>query len=143
MADLKKELSTVDAIMQGAITNWANFILKMNTFKGESGLNTFLTPGKAAEFARSFIGAKISIDIYPTNDDLSSIDYNTHYVMGLVNCDFDEAKFTPGLSSNHYVNILGISNDEILFWSWGSSDFKSDASSWKGNGVHELLIFDR
>ena len=35
-------LSSVDAIMQGAITNRNNGMLEVNTFKGESGINSFM-----------------------------------------------------------------------------------------------------
>ena len=138
------KISTVDAIMQGAITNWANYVSEMNPFKGESGLNTFLWPGRAIQFAQEFIGAKCMVDNWPTNADISSIDYKKYYVMGVVNAVEDSYNFQPGVASNHYVNITGFSKDnKVQYWSWGKSGLESDASSRKGNGVHELLIFGR
>ena len=76
-------LSSVDAIMQGAITNRNNGMLEVNTFKGESGINSFMWPSFISSFLKDFAGVHVrSIGAFPTMGALRSIDYNKYFVIG-------------------------------------------------------------
>ena len=75
-------ISSVDAIMQGAIINTNNYIESINTFKGESGLNSFMYPGFIKRFVSGFMGRDEGMmNNWPTNNEISEIDFKKNFVI--------------------------------------------------------------
>lgn len=133
---------SVDAILQGAITNKNNWILKMNPFKGESGLSTFMYPWFIPRFIKQFVGtAFCKVVCWPTNSTLEVINYNRFFVIAMVHLGKDEL-FSTSLLSNHYVQIIGCSEGKVSYWSWGRA-CSYDATKGFGNGIHQLFILKK
>ena len=102
-------LNSVAAIMQGALTNLNNNWLTINTFKGESGSNSFMWPGFIKSFLNKFVGVDVrNIGAFPTIEALKKIDYNKYFVIGLVH--ENRGRIASGLIPNHYVQLLGFNN---------------------------------
>lgn len=136
-------ISSVDAIMQGAITNANNYIENINTFKGESGLNSFMRPAFVVDFVHKFMGKKVSvINNWVTNKDISAINFKTQFAIATTFYDSDDNRLESSLWTNHYINITGIHNGTISFWSWGGK-YTHKTSDNVQNAIHSLYVFPR
>ena len=136
-------LSSVDAIMQGAITNRNNGMLEVNTFKGESGINSFMWPSFISSFLKDFAGVHVrSIGAFPTMGALRSIDYNKYFVIGLVH---NEGRhITDGLYPNHYVQLLGFNRQNYAsFWTWGENRPRKSHVFGLMHGIHQIYMIKR
>ena len=136
-------LSSVDAIMQGAITNRNNGMLEVNTFKGESGINSFMWPSFISSFLKDFAGVHVrSIGAFPTMGALRSIDYNKYFVIGLVH---NEGRhITDGLYPNHYVQLLGFNRQNYAsFWTWGEKKPLKSHVFGLMHGIHQIYMIKR
>lgn len=144
LEDLKRVgMNSVDAIIQGAITNANNLSCVFNPFEGKSDITSFIYPQFIKTFSTNFIGASCTTDDFPTNRDLHSINYAQYFVIGLAYYNDETKKIESSLKSNHYIEITGISNNKILFWSWGSSGNEIQIDGNIQNGIHEIFIINR
>ena len=136
-------LSSVDAIMQGAITNRNNGMLEVNTFKGESGINSFMWPSFISSFLKDFAGVHVrSIGAFPTMGALRSIDYNKYFVIGLVHNE--GGHITDGLYPNHYVQLLGFNRQNYAsFWTWGENRPRKSHVFGLMHGIHQIYMIKR
>lgn len=136
-------ISSVDAIMQGAITNANNYIENINTFKGESGLNSFMRPAFILDFVRKFMGKNATvINNWVTNKDIASINFKTQFAIATTFYDSDDNRLESSLLTNHYINIIGIHNGTINFWSWGGIYIHKTSGNVE-NAIHSLYVFQR
>ena len=102
-------ISSVDAIMQGAIINANNYIESINTFKGESGMNSFMYPGFINLFVSRFMGKNGSIiNNWPTNNEISKIDFKKNFVIATTYYNGEKGRIESSWKTNHYINITGI-----------------------------------
>ena len=137
------ELKSVDAIMQGAITNRNNGMSEVNTFKGESGINSFMWPSFISSFLKDFAGVHVrSIGVFPTMGALRSIDYNKYFVIGLVH--EEGGHITDGLYPNHYVQLLGFNRQNYAsFWTWGENRPRKSHVFGLMHGIHQIYMIKR
>ncbi len=137
-------ISSVDAIMQGAIINANNYIESINTFKGESGMNSFMYPGFINLFVSRFMGKNGSIiNNWPTNNEISKIDFKKNFVIATTYYNGEKGRIESSWKTNHYINITGINKSGLIgFWSWGSF-FHHKTSGNHMNGMHQLFILPR
>ena len=144
VGDLHKAgLNSVDAIMQGALTNLNNDWLTINTFKGESGVNSFMWPGFIKSFLNKFVGVDVrNIGAFPTIDALKKIDYNKYFVIGLVH--ENRGRIASGLIPNHYVQLLGFNNQNYAsFWTWGEKNPRKSHVFGTTHGIHQIYLIKR
>ena len=136
-------LTSVDAIMQGSITNRNNGILTVNTFKGESGINSFMWPGFISSFLKEFVGVHVrSIGAFPTIGTLRAIDYNKYFVIGLVHNE--GGHITDGLYPNHYVQLLDFNRQNFAsFWTWGENRPRKSHVFGLMHGIHQIYMIKR
>nr|WP_223918602.1 RHS repeat-associated core domain-containing protein [Hallella multisaccharivorax] len=137
-------ISSVDAIMQGAIINTNNYIESINTFKGESGLNSFMYPGFIKRFVSGFMGRDEGMmNNWPTNNEISEIDFKKNFVIATTYYNVEKGRIESSWKTNHYINITSINKSGLIgYWSWGSS-FHHKTSGNHMNGMHQLFILPR
>ena len=118
MKDLRRlGINTVDAIMQGALTNSQNLFLRYNPFQDGSGARSFMWPGRFVYLVRRFVGAKCSFRFLPTTRYIESMDHTHHYVVGVVHTKFASPIYSG--FPNHYIQILKAEKGILDYWSWG------------------------
>ena len=137
-------ISSVDAIMQGAIINTNNYVESINTFKGESGLNSFMYPGFIKRFVSGFMGRDEGMmNNWPTNNEISEIDFKKNFVIATTYYNVEKGRIESSWKTNHYINITSINKSGLIgYWSWGSS-FHHKTSGNHMNGMHQLFILPR
>lgn len=137
--------TSVDAIMQGAIVNWAHYTdihFLYNPFLGESSERSLMLPWHVSLFCDQ-LGYNTET-IYPSpfsrqlsfSDLPGNIYYENNLVIGLV-YQGNEDNF-DGIIPCHYVQILNVDNKKITYWSWGGSH--SSNLSDESTGIAELII---
>lgn len=143
--------TSVDALVQGAIINWANKLLTFNPFEGRSDLCSALFPIKIKEFV-TILGYDVEIkgnsivpvSLFPlTFDDIRSynINYNNSFVIGYVQCG-DCGNFDSTIT-NHYVQIRLVDFDlcKVTYWSWGKEFFSQNSDC--STGICTIFIIKK
>lgn len=128
-----KGKSTVDMIFQTAITQANNYWYNDYDPMKESNNNTTSTwYWKIESFLQDNIGLKVETLTRPTYFDIQSAlnDGQTQFVIAFVNVD-DNKNFTKGLFGNHYVQILGVTQGQINYWSWGQNNQSNSSEIYK------------
>ncbi len=136
-------LSTVDAIMQGAIVNSLNMSwFTYDPFQDGSGLRSFTWPNSVSSFFNDKLNLTVKVEHYITDNYLKSIDYNKNFVIAIVNTDSHGEQLDLLFHCNitklgfHYVQITGIRNEGgVTIWTWGSNNYYSSSTK-----IFQLII---
>lgn len=123
-------ISTADAIIQGAIVNSANSRGNdYNPFTDGSGLKSFMWPGDIRSFFSDYLGCSASKLWLAGEATFNSLDYANNFVIALVHCNQNgkDLCFDRVISFKlHYLEVTGIRDSGGLnVWTWGASDFYS------------------
>ena len=121
--------TSVDAIMQGAITNSRNIVLDYNPFSDGSGLKSFLWPTAMKNFLSDTLGLDVTVVNIARYQELANIDYGKYFVIAAVVSEplsdaYVEYKLTTTSPvPTHYIQVTGIYDEKgISFWHWGSNN---------------------
>lgn len=139
LSDLNRiGINSVDAIMQGALTNYQNIFLDYNPFQDGSGFRSFMYPRYLIKIINDFIGATCNSIFNPSNEEINTIDLSHHFVIGVVHSTSNDGM---GFGvPNHYIQILNADNNNIGYWSWGRS--QTTKIDPKHNGFYSLISID-
>lgn len=139
------ELSPVNTVMQGAITNANNKWLSYNPNTDGSGISSFTYPGFVDDFLTKFLGVSFEKTEYPSTSSISNIDYKSNFIIGEVHLNGND-QLSSALVANHYLQITGVQTANgratINFWSWGRNN-SSTVNSNYFNGVHSIWIIKK
>lgn len=137
-------MTSVDAIVQGAIINSENQFLTFNPFKQESGLNSLMWPGNVEKFLTHYVGATVrTISPYPMRYALQHTNYSKFFVIGLVHNANGSITSPPYAIPNHYVQLTGITGNTVSYWTWGESKDRKSSLSGHIHGIFEIFIINR
>ncbi len=136
-------MAPTDAIVQGAIINSANSILSFNPFKGQTGLNTLMWPGKIKDFLTGYVGATVKTILLPTTFTLQNTDYRRCFVIGLVHHSSNSITNASVHIPNHYVQLTGMRGDTVYYWTWGEAYDRTSHIYGIPNGIYEVFVVDR
>lgn len=148
-------VSSVDAIMQGAIVNYENLLFSYDPFAGIGGIISGFSPSNITHFAKTILGVNPTIigdnpltsswrywNKQVSYEDISDACWRSPFVIGLVAVD-DNNNFTS-LTSNHFVQITGAGKDNygyyVDYWSWGRSRIYTSRTGGQ-SGVYTLIVF--
>ena len=136
-------MRSVDAIMQGAITNKNNAFSSFNPFAGESGASSFMYPSFVEEFLKSYVGAKVQVvSSFPTMSFMKQINYGEKFVIGLVH-HTAEGHIGDGFP-NHYIQMTGMDNSNYVhYWTWGESTTRKSHVFGNIHGIYQIYLIDR
>ena len=136
-------ISSVDAIMQGAITNKNNKVLSFNPFAGESGTSSFMYPGFVKNFLESYVGANVQVvSSFPTISFMKQINYGEKFVIGLVH-HTAEGHISNGFP-NHYIQMTNMDYlNYVHYWTWGESTTRKSHVFGNIHGIHQIYLIDR
>ena len=136
-------MRSVDAIMQGAITNKNNAFSSFNPFAGESGASSFMYPSFVEEFLKSYVGAKVQVvSSFPTMSFMKQINYGEKFVIGLVH-HTAEGHIGDGFP-NHYIQMTGMDNSNYVhYWTWGESTTRESHVFGNIHGIYQIYLIDR
>ena len=123
------EITSVDAIMQGAIINTYNIILDYDPFTDGSGWSSFMWPNSLKNFFSDNLNMKITLINSARYQELSNINYDKYFVIAAI----ESSNWKDGQSEytfthnwpvpNHYIQVTGIYDDKgITFWHWGKDN---------------------
>lgn len=126
-------ISTADAIIQGAIVNSANSSgNNYNPFTDGSGFKSFMWPDDIKSFFSEYLGCSSSISLLAGETILNSLDYANNFVIALVHCNQEgnDLRFNRAVSIDlHYLEVTGLRvGGGLNVWTWGSSDYYSSTS---------------
>lgn len=122
------DTNSVDALVLGGITNWANYVLDFDPFSGKQSPRSLMLPNRIEEFVK-LLGYNVVVKgntLVPTVasqltfDEIRSfnIDYNNNFVIGLIATE----NAYCGIA-DHYIQILNIDFNllKLDYWSWGGN----------------------
>ena len=122
-------ITSVDAIIQGAIINSYNMILDYDPFTDGAGLRSFMWPLDLKNFFKNKLGLPTSSKINAGYTDLANINYDEFFVIAAIdasNWQDGQSEYTfasQTLFPNHYIQVTGIYDDKgIKFWHWGKDN---------------------
>ena len=138
---LEMNMTGPDALFQGAMINSENLILDYNPFTDGSGIRSFATPGSVKDMITRFGGSCEYIlpgskdDL--TYDQLSSIDYDNNFVIGLVyspkgHSDWNFGSSSTSIQPDHYVQLKSATYNSVDYWTWGDCVDRTSTTNLKG-----------
>ncbi len=150
-----KNISSVDAIMQGAIVNYENLLYSYDPFAGIGGIVSGFAPKHILHFARTILNVQPTLigdnpitsswrfwNKQLSYEEISDACSRSPFVIGLVAVD-EHNNFTK-LTSNHFVQITGAGQDKkggfVNYWSWGNSTEYTSRTGGQ-SGVFSLMVF--
>lgn len=137
---------SVDAIMQGTITNWMNYAVNYNPFEGNCDFTSMALPNRICDFFQEFLGAStMIISDFPsqlTYSGVKDLDFEHNFVIALVgrNQGNSFAEYIP----EHYVQAFGVEKDNsgyrLDYWTWGEIDKKTATVDDSQSGIFGLIL---